>query len=149
MLPQEEADLLMEMEKKFVFSSTISVAPGTDQSFKLVALHEEEEFIFDVSRSEYRLSKVTYQARTKKVIPLVRLDIDGSPHKNPPLWGDEDVIRGSHVHIYREGYGTKVAYPLDHIDVQSPKNVVLTFKDFCSCRYCNIKEIPPLQGEIL
>ena len=79
-----------------------------------------------------RLSKLKYQTRGRKVIVLVRLDIDGSPHTNP----DGIILAGTHIHLYREGYEAKWAYPLDPSVFRDPGDMVVAFEDFCN--YCHI-----------
>ncbi len=85
------------MQKRFVEQVAISMPPGTDQSHKLIGDDGRERFVLDIWRATVRLSKLRYQARGRKVIVLVRLDIDGAPHTNP----DGVRIEGSHIHLYR------------------------------------------------
>jgi len=53
-------------------------------------------------------SRITYQNRGRAVVVLLRLDLKGSPLRNP----NDEVIPCPHLHIYREGFGDKWAYPL-------------------------------------
>ena len=77
---------------------------------------------------------------------MVRLDIGETlRHVNP----DGGVIEGSHIHIYREGYDSKYAFPLDEFSSRflDPNNVIKTLADFA--RYCNIVELPAIQGRLI
>ena len=77
------------------------------------------------------------------MVVLVRLDIDGAPHTNP----DGQKLEGTHLHIYREGYDDKWAYPLDPIRFPNPSNLCRAFEDFCG--YCNVVNVPPFQEVLL
>ena len=71
----------------------------------------------------------------KKIIPLLRLDI-GVGHRNP----DGQEIQGPHLHIYREGYDAKWAYPLPIDKFKNIKDIRATLNDFM--KFCNIVDPP-------
>src|SRR4030042_2135357 len=142
MLTQIEADNLIAMRKTFIDPVTISLPPGSDQTHELTGEDNRERFLLDLWRGTIRLSKVRYQTRGRKVIVLVRLDIDGSPHTNP----DGAKLEGTHLHIYKEGFEDKWAYPIDSPFFRDIANIQLSFDDFC--RYCNINS-PQFQDSIL
>jgi len=131
------------MEKEFVGPVTISILPGADQTHELVGKDKRERFLLDLWRGTLRLTKIKYQTRGRKVIVLVRLDIDGAPHTNP----DGAKLNGTHIHLYREGFEVKWAYPIDPEKFCDLSNIQRTLEDFC--RYCNIKDSPPFQGGLL
>ncbi len=60
-----------------------------------------------MTRAQIKLTKATYQNRARSAIILMRLDLDGPPHRNP----DGQEVPCPHLHIYREGYGDKWAIP--------------------------------------
>jgi hypothetical protein len=142
MLTQIEADALIAMRKTFIHPVTISMPSGSDQTYELIGDDDREQFLLDLWRGTLRLSKVRYQTRGRKIIVLVRVEINGAPHTNP----DGTRIDGTHIHIYREGFEDKWAYPLDRNNFRNPQNMRECFEDFC--RYCNI-EVPPFQEELL
>ena len=143
MLTQTEADALIAMEKTFEIRRTITIPVGTDQTHELVGADQRERFLLDIWRGTLRISKVKYQTRGKKVVVLVRLDIDGAPHTNP----DGTRIDGAHLHIYREGFEDKWAYPIDPEEFSNLSDIYHAFRDFC--RYCNIRNVPSLQRGLL
>ncbi len=143
MLTQTEADTLIAMGKTFVNPVTISMPPGADQTHELVGDDKREQFLLDLWRGTLRLSKIKYQTRGRKVIVLVRLDIDGAPHTNP----DGTKLNGTHIHLYREGYEDKWAFPVDSGEFSNPSEIQQTLEDFF--RYCNVQNTPPFQGELL
>jgi len=75
------------------------------------------------------------------------LDLNGSKHVNP----DGEEFSGSHIHIYREGYGDKFAY-----DISSEKfldkftnSEDLTDALYDFMKFCNITKQPDFQKAIL
>jgi hypothetical protein len=143
MLRQAEADNLIMMRKRFMAPApTVSLPPSTDQIHELVSEDAREMFFLDLWRGTFRLSKLKFQNRGRKVIVLVRLDIKGSPHTNP----DGTELNGTHLHIYREGYEDKWAYPIEPSSFRNVNSIKECFDDFCN--YCNI-EIPPYQGGLI
>ena len=143
MLTQTEADALIAMEKTFEHGGTIRIPAGTDQTHELIGTDERERFLLDIWRGTLRISKVRYQTRGRKVVVLVRLDIDGAPHTNP----DGARIEGTHLHIYHEGFEDKWAYAIDPTEFSDVSDIYHAFGDFC--RYCNIRSIPSLQRGLL
>ena len=86
----------------------------------------------DITSSTIKLKKYTFQTRYSKRVVLVRLDMDGPPHRNP----DGTKINCPHIHVYREGYDDKWAYPLPSDKFSNPADVWKTMGDFMD--YCNI-----------
>lgn len=143
MLTQVEADRLMEMEKYCVDRTPIQFpAAGTAVQMEVKSTDDRESFLIDVNRKgKIRLSKCTYQERYAIVEILLRLDVGGPPHENP----DGNVIPCPHLHIYREGFGTKWAHPLPSHFV-NPRDLVSTLSEFLS--YCHVRDIPEIQRSL-
>lgn len=105
-LSQQEADSLLEMEKHRVNETEWSFpGPGERVAIPLLSSDKRESFVLDVTRATVKLTKATFQNRARQAVVLLRLDVDGAPHRNPG--GVE--IPCPHLHIYREGYGDKWA----------------------------------------
>lgn len=113
--------------------------PGERVAIPLVSSDKRENFMLDVARAQIRLTKATYQNRARQVIILMRLDLDGPPHRNPN--GEE--IPCPHLHIYREGYGDKWAIPAPMERYPDTGDLFATFEAFM--RDCNVTDAPPLQ----
>lgn len=143
MLTQAEADTLIAMRKRFLNPRTISLPPGVDETHELIGDDKREHFLLDLWRGTIRLSKYKMQTRGRITIVLVRLDINGAPHTNP----DAHVIGGTHIHIYREGFDDKWAFPVNPEMFRDIYNARSAFEDFC--RFCHIEEIPPYQEVVL
>ncbi|MHB8652572.1 MAG: DUF6978 family protein [Terriglobia bacterium] len=143
MLTQAEADQFMQMLKHFVRPpATISIPPGADDTYELADSNDREKFLLDVWRGTLRLSKLKLQNRVRAAVVLVRLDVDGAPHTNP----DGTRLAGTHIHLFKEGYDDKWAYPADSKKFTLLSDPGKTFHDFCA--YCKIESPPPFQGVI-
>ena len=144
MLTQAEADQFMQMAKHFVRPpATITIPPGPDDTYELAGPNNRETFLLDVWRGTLRLSKLKYQNRVQTAVILVRLDVDGAPHTNP----DGERLSGTHLHLFREGFDDKWAYPVDHAKFSMLSDHGTTLHDFCA--FCNIEAPPPVQGFII
>jgi hypothetical protein len=144
MLTQAEADQFMQMVKHFVRPpATITIPPGVDDTYELAGPNEREIFLLDVWRGTLRLSKLKFQNRVRTAIVLVRLDVDGAPHTNP----DGQRFSGTHIHLFKEGYDDRWAYPVDAKSFPVLTDPGKTFHDFCS--FCRIESPPAVQGVIV
>ena len=108
LLTQAEADALIGMEKFRTDNSQWTYPRAGEQlSVPLTSSDRRENFALDITRSRIKLTKSTHQNRARQAIILMRLDIDGPPHRNP----DGAEIPCPHLHVYREGCGDKWAAP--------------------------------------
>lgn len=144
MLTQTEVDSLLQLIKTLLTAGPISFpSPGKHISLHAVSVVGNENFTIDVNRKggSIKVTKCTYQTRYTNSQILLRLDVDGPDHRNP----DGEVIPCPHLHIYREGYGDSIAYPLvGHISTD-PHDLAQVLIDFL--RYNNINNIPPIHDE--
>ncbi|MEE3689688.1 hypothetical protein V2H90_02365 [Glaesserella parasuis] len=143
MLTQQEADALLTLGK-YDFSDGEYKFPymGGSLRLSLQSMDKKEAFNLDVTRGYIALEKITFQTRARKAVVLVRLDIEGPPHRNP----DGEEITCPHIHLYREGYGDKWAYPLpDELKsvLDRPYELLDRFMD-----YCHIIGKPMIQREL-
>lgn len=105
-ISQQEANDLLAMQKVSLTRTLINFPDFGDAiTVPLVSADGSEEFSLDVRRNRINVSKGTFQNRARTVIILARLDIGGSPHRNP----DGEEVACPHLHVYREGYGDKWA----------------------------------------
>jgi hypothetical protein len=83
-ITQAEANALIAMEKHRVENKGwLFPEPGARLSIALASTDKRENFMLDVTRAQIKLIKATYQNRARLAIVLMRLDLDGSPHRNP------------------------------------------------------------------
>jgi len=144
MLTQSEADQFIQTVKHFVHPpASISIPPGGDDTYELAGPDDRERFLLDIWRGTLRLTKLKFQNRVRTIVVLVRLDVDGAPHTNP----DGQRLSGTHLHVFKEGYDDRWAYPVDTGTFTLLSDPGATFQDFCS--YCNVESPPPVQGVIV
>jgi hypothetical protein len=139
-ISQEEADSLTKMPKARMDEQSYDFPiPGEKVSVNLQSTDGRERFILVVSRGKIEIKKATYQSRYHKIIILNRLDIVGPPHTNP----DGSIVDCPHIHIYREGYGDKWAYPLP-VTFSKTESLLKVLDEFMS--YNNVTEPPMFSG---
>lgn len=137
-LTQAEADALFQMEKFCRAVGEFDFPPsGKKLQIPLASDNDDEEFTLDINRVSFKISQVTFQNRTRTVIVLARLDIDGPPHTNP----DGQELLCPHLHLYTAGCGTKWARPLPSGVFSDITNVRTTCDEFM--KYVNVVQ-PPL-----
>lgn len=142
MLTQTEADRLMEMLKQFVDRATINFPlSGQSSRWEVKSDDGRESFLVDARRKgKIKLSKCTFQERYRVIEILLRLDIDGPPHDNP----DGTEVPCPHLHIYREGFADKWAFPLPAGAFTDTSDLVKTLREFLE--FCKVQNIPAIQG---
>ena len=139
-ITQTEADALLALEKRCVDSTEWNYPDfGGRITVPLVSTDRRESFFLDLRRARIDLAKGTYQNRGRQVVILARLDFGGAPHRNPN--GEE--IDSPHLHLYREGYGDKWAFPIPSNRFSNLANPWKTFEDFM--RFCNIIKPPVIR----
>ena len=104
---------------------------------------KRESFVLDVTRSQIKLTKATYQNRARQTVILMRLDLDGPPHRNP----DGQEIACPHVHIYKEGFADKWAVPAPSSIYSNPSDVAASFDAFLM--HCNVTLPPIMQMRLI
>ncbi len=143
-MTQAEADQFMLMVKHFVRPpASITIPPGVDDTSVLSSADDRESFLLDVWRGTIRLTKLRFQNRVRITVVLARLDVDGAPHTNP----DGQKMSGTHLHLFREGYDDRWAFPIDPHAFTLLSDPGTTLKEFCT--FCNIESPPPVQGVIV
>jgi hypothetical protein len=136
-LTQAQADALIAMEKHRATENRSDFPMGGQSVvLPLQSADKREQFLLDLSRGRIDLLKVKMQNRGRQVVVLVRLDLGGSPHRNP----DDEEVPVLHLHLYREGYGDKWAVPVPVDRFRATGDVWTTLEDFM--RYCNITQPP-------
>ena len=126
-LTQKEAEDLIGMKKKFFNRDKLVLNEPFDMMIELISENKEATFILDLRQGSINLTKIRYQKRYEVTIPLVRYDSRGV-HQNPPEAGGE-IIKGPHLHIYREGFSDKVATSAEGFD--NPNDVMASLSKFC------------------
>lgn len=131
-LRQEDYELLMRLEK--VFEDPFSPLPLGPRPMswtrKIMSPRRNERFFLNYFASGIRFSRYTFNHRYRQTVVLLRYDNDGR-HTNP----DGQTLTGPHVHLYREGFDDKFAFPMTEIGVvmdDTPDRVVAKILHFCA-----------------
>lgn len=144
MLKQNEIDNLLNM-LKMLETKGMFIFPSVGESSKvdITSLDGKDKFVVDINRKgKIKLSKCTFQERYTKDVILLRIDIDGPPHTNP----DGKVIRSNHIHICKEGFDVRWAYPLTG-QITDAKDLIKALIEFLEyCKVQNTSEISIQEG---
>lgn len=143
-LPQADADELLAMDKVAGSSETYGFpAPGERLSLVLTSVDQRETFAVDVNRASIALSKCTFNGRARTTIVLARLDLGGAPHRNP----DGVEMPCPHLHLYREGFGDKWAFPVPADAFTDLDSLRTTCDEFLT--YFNVIEPPTIARDLI
>ena len=143
-LTQTEADnLLFEVEKQRLGNDHY-MFPYSGQKIEvpIISLDKKYEFLLSLFKGKIAIEKVTYHTRVRKTIILARIDIGGAGHMNP----DGTEIPSPHIHLYTEGYGTKIAKPLPDI-FDNPADKIHTLDQFMN--FCKIVLKPYIDPSLI
>jgi len=145
-LSDTEVQRLIHLQKKFADEAEVLV-PASGQyehCSELVAIKDGDRFLLDVSRAAIRLTRCKTQTRYARNTILIRVEIDGPPHDNP----DGTEVGPSHVHVYREGYDAKWAYPIDEFpEFMGCTSLIELVRKFS--RYCGVVSRIPYQEGVI
>lgn len=152
-LPQAEADHLLRMPKVFeatVLEIVFSETQRFSANYELTsATNRQEKFMLDLRRGgRIEQARLRYQTRAQKVYVLARLDLNGRPHRNPPDAPHRPGHRftGTHLHLYLEGFGDKVAFlPDEVLEFQKPPSGDGVSWLLAFLSYCHVESVPPIQ----
>ena len=108
-LTQAEADSLLALPKRRADEKEWNYPYfGGRITVPLISTDRREPFRLDIQRGRIDFAKGSYQNRARQLVILARLDFGGRPHRNP----DDTRIGSPHLHLYREGYADKWAFPV-------------------------------------
>lgn len=139
-ITQAQIDFLIQQDKKFDgLINPIQPGPAPIQwTRKINSSDLRETFLLDFYRGSFELLKYIFNKRYRQTIILLRYD-NGGRHTNP----DGQLFEGPHVHIYKEGYDDKFAYPVSEIGVDLSNTIEQVLKKVM--QFCNIKESPTIE----
>jgi len=139
-ITQAEFEFLINEDKSFDdLATSIKLGPSPIHwSRQLNAESTKEIFLLDFYRGSLELSKYTINHRYRQTVILLRYD-NGGRHTNP----DGVFFEGSHVHLYREGFNDKFAYPISEIGVDNSDSMEIVFTKIM--HFCNVKKYPHIE----
>ena len=128
-LDQTEADRLLSVSKESVLRDVFTWYESTRQEEVFVELGgKESKFILSLSRNPF---EIRLHLRTKGAnVGLARID-SSAQHINP----DGTVLRGPHLHWYREGYDLTWAEPIDWHNPDRPLDTLAKFLHIVHARF--------------
>lgn len=128
-LSQANVDELLALAKEAARKEVFTWLHNTRQEELVVALDDREiEFLLSLKRNPF---EITAQLRTRdRNFPLARID-NAAQHVNP----DGEVLRGPHIHWYREGDGLAWASLVDWYDPTRPMDTLVKFMDLIAARF--------------
>ena len=136
-LAQADADALLALPKRRADAKERSYPDlGGEITVPLVFMDRQELFCLDIRRGRTDLAKGSYQNRARQLVILARLDFGGRPHRNP----DHTRVASPHLHLYREGYADKWAFPVPVGLFANVADAWRTLEDFM--QFCNVVEPP-------
>lgn len=145
LLTQDEFEYILGLEKEFSENDNILLGPNPiSWSRDIKSKTTKDMFILGFRRASIEVKKFTYNKRFRSCITLLRYDSMGA-HTNP-VGTDEKRFDGPHVHLYREGFEDKWAFPVSSIGVDSSDDISgVLAKIF---KYCNIATHPIIVGSL-
>lgn len=141
-ITQADFNNLIKEEKVFsdlITPLALSPAP-INWSREIKAVNNRNTYLLDFYRGSFELARYTYNKRYRQSIILVRYD-SGGRHTNP----DGVSFDGPHVHLFREGFNDKYAFPVSELNVDDTNSIdeVLTkLLQFCTIIKRPTVEIP-------
>lgn len=108
-LTTNEINEFLEEPKEFLDERIVIPSNNDFASYRGRGLNTNSDYLVDINRKQCVITRITFQNRVEVATILLRLDIGTKPHRNP----DGQRIGGTHLHIYREIYGTSWAYELN------------------------------------
>lgn len=115
-MQQDDINELINQFKRLILDNNTINIPKSNQYERLDAKSVSKFFYIDLNRKGNKIRRFTLQLRSqeRKDLPLLRFDLLGPPHENPP--GNfpyaGELIPCPHLHIAHEDYGDRIAYPL-------------------------------------
>jgi hypothetical protein len=139
-ITQSEYDFLMGQKKVFDDSSLpIEFGPAPIHWTRQVnSLSSKDIFLIDFRRGSIEISKYTVNKRYRQTIIMLRYD-NGGRHTNP----DGTKFEGAHVHLYKEGFDDKFAYPISTVGIEETDSIETVFTKIMY--FCNISKFPTIE----
>ncbi len=152
-LTQAEADRLLHLPKAFIDQAPIEFAlvEPMDNERVLRSIDRREEFLLTIERGNRNRLRLKYQTRTRNVIILARLELNGRRHRNPQgsPYKPGQWLSGTHIHLYREGFEDRIAYELQDAPDWVAGNTtdgIPVLEHFL--RYCAVSQWPSIQTSL-
>jgi hypothetical protein len=139
-ITQSDFDTLIKEEKVFsdLINPLILSPPPINWTREIKATNSKNIYLLDFYRGSFELSRYTYNKRYRQSIILLRYD-NGGRHTNP----DGVSFDGPHVHIFREGYNDKFAFPVSELNINETNSIDEVVTKLLL--FCNVIKIPSVE----
>jgi len=129
MLTAQRVQQLLDLAKEAVARDCATWHEDRRQEELVVAVGDRNlEFLLSFKRNVH---EITAQLRTReRHVGLARID-NAAQHVNP----DGTVLRGPHLHVFREGQGLAWAEPIDWYDLNRPMDTLFRFLELIRTRF--------------
>ncbi len=129
MLTAQRVQQLLELAKEAVARECVTWHEDRRQEELVVSVTDRNlEFLLSFKRNAH---EITAQLRTRdRHFGLARID-NAAQHINP----DGTVLRGPHLHVFREGHGLAWAEAIDWYDVGRPMDTLCRFLEIIRVRF--------------
>lgn len=143
-LSQTEYEVVMALQKEFEDGITpLLLGPGPVRwTRQLFSPETHEEFILDYHKGNIAIEKFVVNHRYRQSIILLRYCHTGR-HTNP----DGITLDGPHIHLYREGYADKFAFPAAEMGINISDDIQVIFRKVS--QLCNIQITPTINFNLL
>ena len=149
-LTTEEAKALIAELKRYVEKEmyTFPTSQNRKIEFDVVGEKRGNEFIINIEKKPINPKGYTWQGRYQKLNTiLLRLDVNPSArHVNPG--SSDDVIIGTHLHIYSEEFEDRYAIQFDVTDKNLFQICMDFFEQFSVIEPPHILYQPELEGHV-
>jgi len=139
-ITQSDFNSIINEEKVFsdlINPLTLSPVP-INWSREIKAVNSKNTFYLDFYRGSFELTRYTYNKRYRQSIILIRYD-SGGRHTNP----DGASFDGPHVHLFREGYNDKYAFPISELNIDDENTIDEVLNKLL--QFCNITKRPAIE----
>lgn len=139
-----QADFNTIIKEEKIFSDLINplaLSPAPiSWTREIKATKSKNIYQLDFYRGSFELTRFTYNKRFRQSVILLRYD-SGGRHTNP----DGISFDGPHIHLFREGFNDKFAYPVTDLkidDNHTIDEVLDKLLQFCNVTKRPVVEIP-------
>lgn len=129
MLTAQRVQQILDMAKEVAAKECVTWQVDQRQEELVLAVEDRGlAFLLSMKRNTF---EVTAQIRTReRNLLLARID-NAAQHVNP----DGSVLRGPHLHVYREGDGLAWAELIDWYDLARPMDTLMHFLSLIQTRF--------------
>lgn len=140
-LTDKEFKYLLSLEKELIDIGELDFSAWRRWVRELKSITTKDIFLVDYNRLNIEIKKITLQNRYRQSTVLIRYD-HWWTHRNPD-GTDWKLLEWPHVHIYKEWFDDKWAFPLSILDLTWEEVIEDILEKILE--YINVKNIPTIK----